>query len=280
MELTADYIEDQVRRALAEDVGEGDLTAALIPADRVATARVVVREDAVLCGREWFDAAFRLLDPGVRVHWHHLDGGRISTGDTVCELTGPARPILTGERTALNFLQLLSGTATAARAFADAVSDTTARILDTRKTVPGLRLGQKYAVRCGGSANHRIGLFDAVLIKENHIAAAGSIAAAVAAAGNSGVMVEVEVENLAELREAIEAGADRAMLDNFSTDAMREAVEMSAGRIELEASGNVDLETIHAIAATGVDFISVGAITKHVKAVDYSMRFQLEKGQG
>lgn len=277
MELTAEAIEAQVRQALDEDVGGGDLTAALIPPGKAARADVVVRETAVLCGREWFAAAFRLLDPGIRIEWQRLDGDGLTPGETVCELSGPARPMLTGERTALNFLQLLSGTATAARDLTRAVSGTRARVLDTRKTLPGLRLAQKYAVRCGGAANHRIGLFDAILIKENHIMAAGSIAAAVGEAKHAGVMVEVEVENLDELRQALESGADRAMLDNFTLDDMREAVTLAKGAIELEASGNVDRETIRAIAGTGVDYISVGALTKNVRAVDFSMRFRIDE---
>lgn len=279
VELTTEYIEDQVRGALDEDVGEGDVTAALVPEYRRARASVVAREPAVLCGREWFDAAFRLLDPAISMSWNRLDGDRLSPGETVCELEGPARALLTGERTALNFLQLLSGTATAARAHADAVTGTGCRVLDTRKTIPGLRLAQKYAVRCGGGTNHRTGLFNAVLIKENHIMAAGSIAAAVGEAIGSNLPVEVEVENLDELAQALEAGADRALLDNFTLHDMREAVRLGSGRIELEASGNVGLETIRDIAETGVDYVSVGAITKHVRAVDFSMRFQLKKDE-
>lgn len=275
--LTSDAIREQVRRALAEDVGEGDLTAALIPASATATAAVIARENAVLCGREWFDCVFAELDSAVNVRWHRLDGESISAAETLCELSGPARAMLTGERTALNFLQLLSGTATATRAHADAVEGTGARVLDTRKTVPGLRLAQKYAVRCGGGTNHRIGLFDALLIKENHIMAAGSIDAAVRAGKATGKPVEVEVEDLDGLRQAMAAGADRVLLDNFGLEAMREAVAVADGQIELEASGNVDLESIREIAGTGVDFISVGAITKNVKAVDLSMRFRIGK---
>ncbi len=278
VDLNTRDIEAQVGRALDEDVGGGDLTAALIPAGTPARATVVARESAVLCGREWFDAAFRLLDPGVIIDWHRLDGEAIAPDEPVCDLTGPARAMLTGERTALNFLQLLSGTATAARELSGVLPDTGARLLDTRKTIPGLRLAQKYAVRCGGGMNHRIGLFDAILIKENHIMAAGSIQAAVSEAKRAGVMVEVEVETLDELRQALEAGADRAMLDNFTLDDMREAVSLARGAIELEASGNVDRETIRAIAETGVDYISVGALTKNVRAVDYSMRFRIERG--
>lgn len=279
VEPDSDSIETQVRRALEEDVGAGDLTAGLIPAGESARATVQARESAILCGREWFDQAFRLLDPGISIQWHRLDGDGIFDGDTVCELAGPARAMLTGERTALNFLQLLSGTATAARELTQAIAGTSARLLDTRKTIPGLRLAQKYAVRCGGGTNHRVGLFDAILIKENHIIAAGSIRAAVNEARQAGVMVEVEVENLEELRQALESGTDRAMLDNFPLEDMQRAVAMANGAIELEASGNVDRETIRAIAETGVDYISVGGITKNVRAVDFSMRFQLEKSE-
>lgn len=276
-EPDSDAIEAQVRRALDEDVGAGDLTAGLIPAGESARATVQARESAVLCGREWFDQAFQLLDPGIDIQWHRLDGDRISDGDTVCELAGPARAMLTGERTALNFLQLLSGTATAAHELTQVIAGTSARLLDTRKTIPGLRLAQKYAVRCAGGTNHRIGLFDAILVKENHIIAAGSIRAAVDEARQAGVMVEVEVENLEELRQVLESGADRAMLDNFPIEDMHQAVAMANGAIELEASGNVDRETIRAIAETGVDYISVGGITKNVRAVDFSMRFRIGK---
>lgn len=277
VQLDGDEIEAQVRRVLDEDVGAGDLTAGLVPEGESARATVQARESAVLCGREWFDQTFRLLDPGITIQWHRLDGDGISDGDTVCELAGPARAMLTGERTALNFLQLLSGTATATRELIRVIAGTSARLLDTRKTIPGLRLAQKYAVRCGGGTNHRVGLFDAILIKENHIIAAGSIRAAVDKARRAGVMVEVEVENLEELRLALESGADRAMLDNFPLEDMRRAVEIANGAIELEASGNVDRKTIRAIAETGVDYISVGGITKNVRAVDYSMRFRIDE---
>jgi nicotinate-nucleotide pyrophosphorylase (carboxylating) len=268
-----------VSRAIAEDLRNGDLTAELIPRATSATARVVARESATLCGRAWFDETFRQLDPRVTVGWHAADGDAIAAETVVCELRGLARSIVTGERTALNFLQALSGTATATRALADLVAGTRARILDTRKTLPGLRLAQKYAVRCGGGSNHRIGLFDAVLIKENHIAAVGSVTAAVAAARRQSpnVMVEVEVENLDQLREALATDADRIMLDDFPIDDLRTAVAVrdahGGKRQELEASGSVDAATLRAIAETGVDFISIGAITKHVRAIDYSMRF-------
>jgi nicotinate-nucleotide pyrophosphorylase (carboxylating) len=274
-------LEEQVSRALAEDVGSGDLTASLIPADRQARASVISRENAVLCGRAWFDAVFRQLDPAVQVAWKADEGTTVAPNQTLCELTGPARAILTGERTALNFLQTLSATATATRRYVDAVAGTKTRILDTRKTLPGLRLAQKYAVLCGGGTNHRIGLFDGVLVKENHIAAAGSIAAAVGQARKVApkALIEVEVENLDELQQALATDVDRIMLDNFDLAQMREAVALtrrSSSRIELEASGNVTLETIRPIAETGVDYISIGGLTKHVQAVDLSMRFLMQ----
>lgn len=265
-----------VALALAEDVGSGDLTAALIPEHAQAEATVVSREVAILCGTTWFDAVFRQLDPGIAIDWRAADGDRVESEQLLCTLRGPARPLLTGERTALNFLQLLSGTATLARRYADAVSGTKAVILDTRKTLPGLRLAQKYAVRCGGCRNHRIGLFDAVLIKENHIMAAGSIGNAIATARrlHPGVAVEVEVENRAELEEALAARPDIVMLDNFDPAAMAEAVRIVDGRVKLEASGNVNFDTVRAIAETGVDYISIGGLTKDVRAVDLSMRFK------
>ena len=265
-----------VALALAEDVGAGDLTAALIPEDARAEATVISRETTVLCGAAWFDAVFRQLDPRVAIDWRAADGDRIEPNQVLCTLRGPARALLTGERTALNFLQMLSGTATLARRFADTVAGTGATILDTRKTLPGLRLAQKYAVRCGGCQNHRIGLFDAVLIKENHIMAAGSITNAIAAARrlHPGVTVEVEVENLAELEEALAAGPDIVMLDNFDLATMAEAVRIAGGRVKLEASGNVSFDTVRQIAETGVDYISIGGLTKDVRAVDLSMRFR------
>ena len=265
-----------VALALAEDVGSGDLTAALIPEHAQAEATVVSREVAILCGTTWFDAVFRQLDPGIAIDWRAADGDRVESEQLLCTLRGPARPLLTGERTALNFLQLLSGTATLARRYADAVSGTKAVILDTRKTLPGLRLAQKYAVRCGGCRNHRIGLFDAVLIKENHIMAAGSIGNAIATARrlHPGVTVEVEVENRAELEEALAARPDIVMLDNFDPAAMAEAVRVVDGRVKLEASGNVNFDTVRGIAETGVDYISIGGLTKDVRAIDLSMRFR------
>lgn len=267
-----------VHRALAEDIGNGDLTAALIDQRARASAQVVSRESAVLCGRAWFEEVFHQLDRDVRVTWRAHDGDGLYADQIVCRLKGPARALLTGERTALNFLQTLSGTATAARRYAEAVRGTHTVILDTRKTLPGLRRAQKYAVRVGGARNHRLGLFDGMLIKENHITAAGGIAAAIAAARRQGakVPVEIEVENLEQLRAAIAAGADMVLLDNFDLDGLRAAVHATAGRIKLEASGGVDLERVRAIAETGVDYISVGALTKHVHAVDLSMRFDFE----
>jgi nicotinate-nucleotide pyrophosphorylase (carboxylating) len=268
-----------VSRAIAEDVRDGDLTADLIAATTAGVARVIAREAATLCGRAWFDETFRQIDPRVAIDWHAEDGDLLAPDSVVCELNGPARSIVTGERTALNFLQRLSGVATQAARFVRAVEGTGARILDTRKTLPGLRLAQKYAVRCGGAENHRIGLFDAVLIKENHIAAVGSVTAAVTVARRQSpnVMIEVEVETLAQLREALATDADRIMLDDFSLDDMRAAVRLrdalEGKRQELEASGSVDAARLKAVAATGVDFISIGALTKHVHAVDFSMRF-------
>ena len=273
-------IERNVITALAEDVGNGDLTAQLVPAGLAATAHVISRENAVLCGTAWFERSFTRLDSTINITWHARDGERIVPGQRLCEIEGPARSLLTGERTALNFLQLLSGVASKARQYADAVHGTRAQIVDTRKSLPGLRLAQKYAVLCGGGGNHRIGLYDAILVKENHILAAGSIAAAVAAARQveSGAaqckFIEVEVENLDELRRALAAGAPMILLDNMSLAQMREAVGITAGRAVLEASGNVSLDTVRSIAETGVDRISVGSLTKDVRALDLSMRFQ------
>jgi nicotinate-nucleotide pyrophosphorylase (carboxylating) len=266
-----------VRIALAEDVGSGDITAELIPADQQATARVITREDAVICGVAWVDEVFRQLDARVTVTWHCSDGDRVAANQTLFELSGPARALLTGERTALNFLQLLSGTATKCAHYAQLVAGTGVKLLDTRKTIPGLRTAQKYAVTCGGCHNHRIALYDAFLIKENHIAACGSIAAAVATArrNHPGLPVEVEVETLGQLREALDATAEVIMLDNFDLAAMREAVAVNAGRARLEASGGVNEQTLRAIAETGVDYISIGTLTKDCKAIDLSMRLQL-----
>lgn len=269
-----DTVLTNVRAALAEDVGSGDITAALIPQGNTASARIITRENGILCGQAWVDAVFAELDPLVQVLWQCEDGQAIAAGDTLFTLQGPARSLLTGERCALNFLQLLSGTATTCQRYADLVTGTAVKLLDTRKTVPGLRLAQKYAVACGGCHNHRIGLFDAFLIKENHIQACGGIAAAVQAAHSvaPGKPVEVEVESLEELQQALEAACDRVMLDNFSLQQMREAVAITNGRLELEASGNVTEATLRGIAETGVDYISIGALTKDCKALDLSMR--------
>ncbi len=272
-----------VARALEEDIGSGDVTADLVPADFVAEATVVSREDAVLCGRAWFDEVFAQLDPAVSVTWFAADGDRIAPDSLLCRLQGPARPLLSGERTALNFLQALSGTATVARRYAEAVAGTGCRVLDTRKTVPGLRGAQKYAVACGGATNHRHGLFDALLIKENHIVAAGGIKAALEAARriHPAHKVEIEVESLAELDEALDGRADIVLLDNFPHEHLSEAVQRTRGRpacrTRLEASGNVGLANVRSIAETGVDYVSVGAMTKHLRAIDLSMRFRLHQ---
>jgi nicotinate-nucleotide pyrophosphorylase (carboxylating) len=276
--LFARRIADDARRALAEDVGDGDLTAALVPEDTQASATVIAREPACVCGRPWFEEVFHQMSHAVVMDWRVAEGEVVSAEGIICELRGPARVLLTGERTALNFLQLLSAVATRARAYTDAVAGTTARILDTRKTIPGLRLAQKYAVTTGGAENHRTGLFDGVLIKENHIAAAGGIQVAVEAARatTSGTIIEVEVENLDQCREALAAAPDRLLLDNFSVADLRAAVEMrnaSAPGISLEASGGVTVETVHDIAQTGVEFISVGSLTKDIRAIDLSMQF-------
>lgn len=271
-------LERQVDAALAEDLGTGDLTAGLVPAAAGAQAKVVVRDQgAVLCGVDWFDAVFAQLDPTIAVSWAATDGAVLTAGQTVCVLQGPARDLLSGERAALNLLQTLSGTATRTARYVDAVAGTGAVILDTRKTIPGLRLAQKYAVRCGGGQNHRVGLFDAILIKENHIRSAGSIEAALAAARatDPAVLVEIEVESLAELARALNAGARRVLLDNFDPAQLREAVRLAAGRAELEASGGVTLDSVRAIAETGVHYISVGALTKDVIATDFSMLFEI-----
>lgn len=275
-DLTAE-IEANVRRALHEDLGNGDITAQLIPAERLAKATIITRDQAVVCGTAWVDTVFRQLDPRVAVHWQVRDGERVSPNQPLFHLEGPARSLLSGERSALNFLQLLSGVATRAQSFADHVASTQVKLLDTRKTLPGLRLAQKYAVTCGGCHNHRIGLYDAFLIKENHIAACGGIAQAVAAAHRiaPGKPVEVEVESLGELAQALEAGADIIMLDELSLADMREAVRLTAGRAKLEASGGINADTLLPIAETGVDYISIGAMTKDVKAVDLSMRLSL-----
>jgi nicotinate-nucleotide pyrophosphorylase (carboxylating) len=277
--VATELVARQVAAALAEDLGTGDVTAALVPANQRVRAQILAREPAILCGIDWVAATFSQLDPSIMLDWNAGDGDRVAKDQAVLRLSGLARPILTGERTALNFLQTLSGTATAAHRFVEAVAGTGCKILDTRKTLPGLRLAQKYAVRCGGAQNHRLGLHDMVLIKENHIIAAGSIARAIETARRTSpaVPVEVEVETLAELDQALAAGADIILLDELTLDDMRTAVarnRVAGGKAKLEASGSVTLATVRSIAETGVDFISLGSITKHVQAVDLSMRFE------
>lgn len=268
-------IREDVRRALQEDIGSGDLTAELIPEEAQAEATVISREAAVFCGRPWFEMVFQLIDKDVRIDWRVADGDAVSPNQILCVLYGSARSLLSGERAALNFIQTLSGTATRTHSYAELIKGTEVEVLDTRKTLPGLRKAQKYAVACGGGRNHRIGLYDGILIKENHIAAAGSIGAAVAQARshNHGVDIEVEVENLHELHEALAAGADIVLLDNMDLDTLREAVTITKGNARLEASGGVTLDTIADIAETGVDYISVGTLTKDLQSIDLSMRF-------
>jgi len=265
-----------VRTALSEDIGSGDITARLIPETRSTQATVINREPAVLCGIAWFNAVFAELDTRIHVEWHARDGELLGSNQHLCTLQGPARTILTGERTALNFLQTLSGTATLARQYADIVADLPVKILDTRKTLPGLRLAQKYAVRIGGCHNHRTGLYDGILIKENHILATGSILQAVrqARAENPGMPVEIEVESEMQIMEALEAGADRLLLDNFQPAALRHAVDLAGGRAKLEASGGISPGNLREVALTGVDYISIGSLTKNLQAIDLSMRFQ------
>ena len=275
MELEAE-IERNVSAALSEDIGSADWTALLTPAGKTARATVVCRGAAVLCGSAWFSACFRKLDARVSIDWRVHDGAAIRPGEAVCVLEGSARALLTGERSALNFLQMLSAVATITRRYVEAVAGTRAAIVDTRKTLPGLRLAQKYAVRTGGGRNHRLGLYDGILIKENHIAAAGGVTRALDAARSlapSGVWIQIEVETHAQLEEALAAGAKMILLDNMSADEMRAAVALCGGRAELEASGGITLENVRAIAETGVDRISIGSLTKDVKAVDLSMRF-------
>lgn len=265
-----------IQAFLAEDIGTGDITAAIIPPDTRALADVLTREEMVLCGQAWFNAVFLELDADMRINWRVAEGDKVEKDTVLCQLDGNARALLTGERTALNLLQLLSATATVSRQYADAVKGTRCKVLDTRKTIPGLRDAQKYAVACGGCHNHRIGLYDGVLIKENHILAAGSITQAIQTArALTHVAVEVEVESLVELAEALAAQPDRIMLDNFSLADLTAAVALTAGATELEASGNISLTNIRTIAETGVDYISIGALTKHVNAIDLSMRIQL-----
>lgn len=268
-------IRRNVATALAEDVGGGDLTASLVPGGKLSRGTVISREDAVLCGTAWFDACFKTLDPTSTIVWHAADGERINAGQTLCEIVAETRALLTAERCALNFLQLLSATASVTRTFVDAVAGTRAAIVDTRKTLPGLRLAQKYAVAMGGGTNHRIGLFDAVLIKENHIIAAGGVVPALARAKElapAAKFIQIEVETLDELQQALGAGATMILLDNMDLDEMRQAVSITAGRAKLEASGGVSLDRVRAIAETGVDRISIGGLTKDVRAVDLSLR--------
>ena len=270
----------QVETALREDIGSGDLTAALIPAERQGRATVITREAMVLCGQPWVDAVFRHIDPKVRVDWRLQEGVAVKPSQTLFSVEGPARSLLTGERTALNFLQTLSATATVTRRYVDAIEGTRAVIVDTRKTLPGLRLAQKYAVKVGGGSNHRIGLYDGVLIKENHIMAAGGVEEALRRAEQqtpTDTPIEIEVETLDQLRDALDAGAKMILLDNFDLERMREAVQMNSGRAKLEASGGVNLVTVRAIAETGVDRISIGALTKDIKAIDLSMRFSMDR---
>jgi len=272
-----DAIRRNVEAALVEDIGGGDLTARLIPAENVASATVICREAAVLCGTAWFEACFRNLGAGIEIKWHARDGETIAAGLPLCEIHGNARAMLSAERPALNFLQTLSATATATRRYVEAAKGTGACIMDTRKTLPGLRLAQKYAVRCGGGENQRSGLYDGILIKENHIMAAGGIRAALAQAGRiapQGVPIQIEVESLSELEQALEAGARLILLDNFGLETLRKAVKLAGSRAELEASGGITLETVRDVAETGVHRISVGSLTKDIKAVDLSMRFE------
>jgi nicotinate-nucleotide pyrophosphorylase (carboxylating) len=268
-------IDRNVLAALAEDIGGGDLTALLTPAGHRSRGTVISREDAILSGQAWFNACFSRLDPHCRISWSARDGDRVVAGQLLCEIEAGTRPLLTAERPALNFLQLLSGTATATRRYVDAVSGTKSRIVDTRKTLPGLRLAQKYAVRCGGGSNHRLGLYDGILIKENHIIAAGGVTAALRQAqalARGDVFIQIEVETLDQLTEALDAGAKMVLLDNMDLDQMCAAVTLTAGRAQLEASGGVRLETVRAIAETGVDRISIGGLTKDVRAIDLSLR--------
>ncbi len=268
-------IEEDVKRALAEDLGDGDVSALLIDANRQLATRLLVREDAILCGVDWFTESFRQCDNSLRVEWLAKDGDLVSADTVICQISGPARPLLTAERTALNFLQTLSGTATVTKHYADLIKHTRCRVLDTRKTIPQLRFSQKYAVSCGGGSNHRIGLYDAYLIKENHLAACGDIATAVALGRqlNPDLLLEVEVESIDQLQQAIDARVDRALLDNFSTEATQQAVNLNNHRVQLEASGNITDQSLIEIAELGVDFISIGALTKHLRAIDFSLRF-------
>lgn len=270
-------LKQNVTHALYEDIGTGDLTADLIPLHAQAHAKVICREHAVICGRPWFDEVFTQLDKTIEVIWHCQEGEQVKPDQLICELKGSAGHILTGERTALNFLQTLSATATTTAEFVQQLHGFKTQLLDTRKTIPGLRLAQKYAVKCAGGTNHRIGLYDAILIKENHIIACGGLVQAVQQAKKAGVNVEVETENLDEVTQALTAGADIIMLDNFTLDEIATAVKLNQGQARLEVSGNVELQHLKTLAATGVDFISTGAITKHIQAIDLSMRFEFLK---
>ena len=277
LHIPSNYIKQVVQLAIEEDIGDGDVTAMLVPDDQELVAEVICREPAVLCGKDWFNKEFDLIDSSIKVNWLKSEGDIIDKNQVVCEVQGHARSILTAERTALNFLQTLSGTATVTRKHAKLIADTNTRILDTRKTIPGLRLAQKYAVACGGGVNHRLGLYDMVLIKENHIIAAGNVEKAIAKAKKTapGFEIEVEVENLEELEQALACdGLHRILLDNMDEATLKEAVEITAGKVKLEASGNINLKNLRQVAETGVDFISIGAITKHVRATDFSLRFK------
>jgi nicotinate-nucleotide pyrophosphorylase (carboxylating) len=275
MNIPIDYIVENIKTSFREDMGSGDITALLIAYNAVLNVSLICREPAVLCGSQWFSQAFLQLDPEVEIEWLAREGQLLQADSVVCQLKGNARAILSAERTALNFLQTLSATATITHRYQSQIADTGCKILDTRKTIPGLRLAQKYAVKCGGGTNHRIGLFDAYLLKENHLAAAGSIQAAVQQARDSHpeVLLEVEVENLHQLQQAIDSRVDRVLLDNFSTDMLRQAVSLAEGAVELEASGNITLDNIREVAECGVDFISIGALTKHIQAIDFSLRY-------
>jgi len=273
--IPAQLIYSQVKLALQEDIGQQDLTADLIPVDTAATATIITRENATLCGQNWLTEVFKQLDSTITIKWSFSDGDQMQANDIICTLQGPARTLLTGERTAMNFLQTLSATATLTKKYTDIVEGLAVHILDTRKTLPGLRLAQKYAVRCGGGYNHRVGLYDGILIKENHINAAGSINAAVQQARtlHKGFDVEVEVENFDELQQALDASADIILLDNFDISTLEKAVELNQGQAKLEASGGITFDSLRAIAETGVDRISIGALTKDIQAIDLSMRF-------
>lgn len=275
MKITDAVITENVTKALDEDISSGDLTSLLISSNEEMQMNLLIRESAVLCGQAWFDKAFKLLDGNSQIEWQYHDGDKVTNGKDICTVRGNARALLSAERTALNFLQTLSATATVTMHYQQLVAHTACRILDTRKTIPNLRMAQKYAVQCGGGTNHRIGLFDAFLLKENHLSAAGNLNKAIEQARiiSADAMLEVEVETLDQLKVAIEAGVDRIMLDNFNLEQMRDAVAINRGRVELEASGNIDQTTIKDVAETGVDFISIGALTKHIRAIDFSLRY-------